>query len=65
MQMMIWFLVYLLLILALARWRDHHDAARTKKHRRDHAARGRGLSRRRQMVLRSVRGMLPHSHRTS
>jgi hypothetical protein len=30
---MIWFLAYLLLIVALATWRSHHDAAvRSRKH---------------------------------
>ena len=28
MQMLIWFVAYLLLILALATWREHHDALR-------------------------------------
>ncbi len=40
MQVVIWFGVYLLLILALTLWRDHHDAARTKKHRRTNGAQG-------------------------
>jgi hypothetical protein len=32
-QTMIWFLAYLLLIVALATWRSHHDAAvRSRKH---------------------------------
>ncbi len=33
-QVLIWFLVYLLLIVALTVWRDHHDAARRTKRRR-------------------------------
>jgi hypothetical protein len=46
MQVVIWFLVYLLLIVALTRWRDHLDAARSKKHRRTNGTRSRGGSRR-------------------
>jgi hypothetical protein len=33
-QVILLFLVYLLLILALATWRSHHDAGRSKKNRR-------------------------------
>jgi hypothetical protein len=33
-QLMIWFALYVVLVLALATWRDHHDtAARTRKRR--------------------------------
>jgi len=31
--MMLWFLLYLMVIVALAVWRDHHDGHRAKKHR--------------------------------
>jgi hypothetical protein len=65
MQVMIWFLVYLLLILALTYWRDRHDVTRTKKHRRTDGTRVSGASRRQKVMRRSVRGALQHSHRTS
>jgi hypothetical protein len=33
-QQVIWFGLYVVLVLALATWRDHHDSvARAKKHR--------------------------------
>ena len=63
MTVMLWFVVYLLLILALASWRAHHDAARTKKRRRTDEARAGGL--RHQVGLRPVRGILRRPHRTS
>lgn len=34
MQLVIWFALYVALVLALATWRSHHDAAtRARKHR--------------------------------
>lgn len=65
MQLMIWFLVYLLLILALARWRDHHDSPRTKKREQgDDASRGRP-SARKLIEPPWVGGAVRHSHRRS
>ena len=65
MEVMIWFLVYLLLILALARWRDHHDAARSKKRRPTNGAQAGGESSRQPIRRRSAWDPLRHSHRTS
>jgi len=65
MQVVILFIVYLSLILALALWREHHDASRSNKHRRTNGARGGGTSRRPHLALRTARGTLRHSHRTS
>jgi hypothetical protein len=54
-EVMIWFLAYLVLILAMARLRDHLDASRTTKRRRTTRARNGGVSRRRQIALRPAR----------
>ena len=65
MQVMLWFLVYLLLIVALARWRDHLDAKRTPKRRRADGARDADAARRARVALRSLRDAARHHHRTS
>jgi hypothetical protein len=65
MQVMLWVLVYLLLIMALARWRDHLDAKKTPKRRRADLARDGAATRRAWFGLRSVRDEVRHHHRTS
>ena len=47
MEMLIWFLVYVVLILAMARWRDHLDAVGSKKQRPTSRASASRVSRRR------------------
>jgi hypothetical protein len=65
MQVVILFIFYLSLILALAVWREHHDTARTSKRQRVDGARGGGVSRSPHIALRKVRGALRRSQRTS
>lgn len=65
MQVMIWFLVYLLLIVALATWRSHHDAARRRRRRHHGQVReGDGDSHRRSGPL-SMTSVSRRLHRTS
>jgi hypothetical protein len=54
-EVMIWFLVYLVLMLAMSRWRDHLDAARSQTRRRAKKARNGGVLRRQQVALRPGR----------
>lgn len=65
MDVVIGFAVYLLLIVALAVWRDHHDIDRHKRHRKPEGhAGGEPRWRRRPTVL-PARSILRHTHRTS
>ena len=64
MEVLIWFAVYLVLIAALATWREHHDA-RAKKHRRAAGRLGSESPAHRRLSLRPLRGGWIHSHRTS
>jgi hypothetical protein len=54
-EVVIWFVFYLVLILAMSMWRDHLDAAPTRTRRRSKKARDRGMSRRQQIALRPAR----------
>ena len=65
MQVMLWFLVYLLLIVALARWRDHLDVRGTTKRRRADGARAGDATRRAGLGARSLRDAVRHHHPTS
>jgi hypothetical protein len=65
MDVVIGFAVYVLLIVALAVWRDHHDAARPRRHRKPEepaAAERRWL---RRPTVPPARSILRHTHRTS
>ena len=64
MEVLIWVAVYLVLIAALATWREHHDA-RAKKHRRAGAHQGSESPERRRPTVRALRGMVTHTHRTT
>ena len=65
MDVVIGFAVYVLLIVALAVWRDHHDTDRPKRHRKpDGPAAGEPRWRRRPTVP-AARSILRHTHRTS
>lgn len=64
MDVVIWFAVYLVLIAALATWREHQDA-RAKKHRREGGHQGGESPAHRRLPLRAWRGGWTHSHRTS
>ena len=65
MQVMIWFLVYVLLIVALAVWRDHHDRGRARRRRRTNGARDGGADGRRRVTTNAVRHTLKQAHRSS
>ena len=61
-EVLIWFLLYVLLIMVLSSWRAHLDV-RGKKHRRVKLA-GPVPCGHRRLTLISVRGALKRSHRT-
>ena len=63
-DVLIWVAVYLLLIAALATWREHHDA-RAKKHHRAGGRQGGERPAPRRLPVRALRGGWSHSHRTS
>ena len=64
MDVVIWVGVYLVVIAALATWREHHDA-RAKKHHRAGGRPGGESPVHRRLPLRALRGSLTHSHRTT
>ena len=64
MDVMIWFAVYLVLIAALATWREHHDS-RSKKHRLAGGRHDGESAERRRPTVRALRGMVTHNHRTT
>ncbi len=63
-DVLIWFAVYLVLIAALAIWREHHDA-RAKRHRRAAGRLGGESPERRRPTVRALRGLVTHTHRTT
>ena len=62
-EVLIWFLAYVLLIVVLATWRAHLDGVRGKRHRRVKLA-GPVPSGHRRLTLPSARGTEKRSHRT-
>ena len=65
MDVVIGFAVYLLLIVALAAWRDHHDAARPRRHRKPEGAAAGERRWRGRPTVPAARSVLRHTHRTS
>lgn len=63
MEMVVWFLLYVVLILALASWRDHHDGARSTRSRGIGGPSALGRSARRRVTVRAVRSPLRHPRR--
>jgi hypothetical protein len=62
-DVVIWVGVYLVVIAALATWREHHDARAKEHSRTGRTHSGRNPARR--LPLRALRGSLTHSHRTT
>ena len=63
-QETIWFVIYVLLILGLAFWRDHHDA-RSRKHRSVERGAGASPSTRRGRTMTVAPMTLKRHHRAS